>query len=345
MDDSETRVEHRCERCGKIFTRAKHHQKHVAKCDGTYIPRAGEAHGAENIDYVRCKICGFAASTLSKHLSSIHDMSKEEYVQQFPGALITCEKSAAKFKARGGNGDWIRRANERGDDLTAYKKKMGEAVRKSIMSNPKERARRSELAKMTINAWATSDEGRRIASETAKKTSARPEILEQRTKNLANWRFEHHDEFYEKCVKAMQDVKHSKPEMLLFEFLKNVEGYNFKLSQIVKSDSFTSKSKRKQIDIADKEARVYVEFDGPCHFQSLHGDEKLCEIRKRDVELDEHIKKHDWVLIRVSHDQFSYKSNGGFSESCVKQLREILSNPTPGVHFIGDAYVQREVDK
>lgn len=169
-----------------MFTRPKHCEKHVAKCDGTYVPRAGEAHGTENVDYVRCKICGFAATTLSKHLSSVHGTSKEEYVRQFPGAPITCENSAKKFKARGVNADWIRRAKERGDDLSEYKKKMGAAVREAIMANPKERARRSELAKTTITAWATSDEGRRTASETAKKTSARPEIIEQRTKRLVD---------------------------------------------------------------------------------------------------------------------------------------------------------------
>jgi hypothetical protein len=34
------------------------------------------------------------------------------------------------------NGNWIEKAKARGEDLTEYKQKMGEAVRESIMSNP-----------------------------------------------------------------------------------------------------------------------------------------------------------------------------------------------------------------
>lgn len=170
-----------------MFTKPKCYAKHVAKCTGRRTTFSRDIPtGKENIDYVRCEICHTYGKTLRMHLTTVHHISKEEYVRQFPGAPITCENSAKKFKARGVNADWIRRAKERGDDLSEYKKKMGAAVREAIMANPKERARRSELAKTTIIAWATSDEGRRTASETAKKTSARPEIIEQRTKRLVD---------------------------------------------------------------------------------------------------------------------------------------------------------------
>jgi very-short-patch-repair endonuclease/DNA-directed RNA polymerase subunit RPC12/RpoP len=344
MDDSKTRVEHRCERCGKIFTRAKHHEKHVAKCDGTYIPRAGEAHGIENVDYVRCKICGFVATTLSKHLSSIHVTAKEEYVQQFPGSLITCEKSAAKFKARGVNGDWIRRANERGDDLTEYKKKMGEAVRKSIMSNPKERARRSELAKMTINAWATSDEGRRIASETAKKTSARPEILEQRTKRLVD------------------SYKPSKGERVLQIFLTP---FGFKRNVLIKSHEFSTSTHKRQIDFMNRDRKIAIEFDGSQHFVPAWKRMPLDRIHVNDVELGRWCINNGYTLIRIGYAHYVRKHEI-MSDECIKYLTELLTREIQpgvyllgkeytqynhpvilesGVHFIGDAYVQREVAK
>lgn len=279
------------------------------------------------------------ATTLGKHLTQVHKLTKLEYTSLYSDALITCQESSTRFKARGQNFAWLKRAKERSDDLTEYKAKMGASVRNAVMSNPSERKRRSEFAKETITKWATSDEGRKIASETAKKTSARPEILTARTEKLADWRSLHYDDFYNKCIKAMHSTWFSKPELHLYSILKSVTDYEFKHNQVIKSETFSNKSKRKQIDIADKSKRFYVEFDGIIHFDPrIKGEENFQRIHKNDIKLDEHITKHGWTLVRISYDEYSYKNGGSFSESCIEKLFELLKNPQPGVYKIGKAY-------
>src|SRR5690606_34369140 len=105
--------------------------------------------------------------------------------------------------------------------------------------------------------------------------------------------------------------------------LYNFKDFNFKRHQIIKSEKFISASKRKDIDIADKDNRIYIEYDGGLHFKetSIHS---LCETQQKDILLDNHIIKHKWTLIRISHDQFSYnKCNYGFSKECLELLFNI----------------------
>jgi very-short-patch-repair endonuclease len=180
---------------------------------------------------------------------------------------------------------------------------------------------------------------RKKASETAIKTSARKDIQENRAANLKKWRDQNPDEFYDKCTSKMSNCWRSKPEMMLFDVLKDIEEYRFKQNQIVKSDKFPTKSKRKQIDIGDKSKRTYIEFDGELHFKQT-GLNQLDTVQEKDRLLDEHIIKHGWTLIRVGYDQFSYrKSDYGFKKECLERVFEILDNPTPGVHRIGAVYV------
>jgi len=287
-----------------------------------------------DIDWVECKICSKRASTLGKHLTQVHHLTQKEYLEKFPESLITCISSKEKFKARGQNFAWLKRAKERGNDLLEYKKKMGEAVRQSILKNPEERKRRSN--QMADNN--RSPEAREKSSITAKKTSSRPEILKKRTKQLANWRKKNPDVFYEKCTSKMHEVWHSKPELILFSFLKNLEGYDFRHNQVIKSDLFLNQSRRKQIDIADKGSRIYIEFDGVYHFLPIKGQETLEKCQQADTLLEQHIMKHNWKLIRISYDQFSYKDGGKFFDECIQKLFEALKNPSSGVYKIGNAY-------
>lgn len=73
----------------------------------------------------------------------------------------------------------------------------------------------------------------------------------------------------------------------------------------------------------------------------INGPDVLIKTQQRDHELDCVALKQRFTLIRVSHDQFSYKSGGYFSEECLSELLEILRDPHPGVYRIGVAY--REV--
>jgi hypothetical protein len=267
-------------------------------------------------------------------------MSKEEYLKAYPTAAITSKVSTARFKHRGQNFAWLKRAKARGDDLTAYKEKMGRAVSEAITSNPGERKRRSEL----MGELNRRPEARKRSSDVARLTSTRPEILKARAERLARWRELNPDEFYEKCTKAAHAIWHSIPELALFDLLKNVEGYDFVHNQVVKSVAFPNKSKRKQVDIADRSRHIYVEFDGIIHFNArIKGEDNFERVKCMDAMLDDYITKHDWTLIRISYDQFSYKDGGRFEPDCLKKLFEILKDPRPGVHRIGKAYEKTAV--
>ncbi len=178
-------------------------------------------------------------------------------------------------------------------------------------------------------------------SDTAIKTSSRPEILEQRTLKLQQWRDEHPEDFYNKCIKKMHNTWHSKPEKILFQLLLKIDDFNFKRNQCIKSDFFDWKSQRKQIDIADKQKRIYIEYDGLLHFENIFGEEHLLKIKYRDYLLEKYISKHHWTLIRISDDQFIDKTvvkNSKFKPECISKLIEILQAQIPGIYKIGKRY-------
>lgn len=207
------------------------------------------------------------------------------------------------------------------------------------MANPDERARRSKLAKTTITAWATSDEGRRTASETAKKTSARPEIIEQRTKRLVD------------------SYKPSKGERVLQTFLTP---FGFRRNVLITSQEFSAATHKRQIDFMNRERKIAIEFDGQQHFIPAWKRMPLDKIHTNDVELGRWCTNNGCVLIRIGYAHYVRKCET-MSDECIKFLTELLTNDVspgvyllgkeytqhnhpvifePGVHFIGEAYVQ-----
>lgn len=300
-------------------------ETHVVECKAKYdqLP--------EGIDFVVCKICGWHTKKLAGHLHTEHGIDPSQY-----DGPILCESSKKKYEAVAqDNGNWIEKAKARGEDLTEYKQKMGEAVRESIMSNPDDRKRRAKVM-ADVN---RSDVMRKKSSDTAIKTSARKDIQENRAAQLKKWRDENPNDFYDKCISQMLKIWHSKPERLLLDIVKSHSEYTFKSNQFVKSEEFPSKSKRKQVDICDKLRRLYIEYDGKLHFINPWKDRRMFDVQASDLALDKHIIKHGWTLIRVGYDQFSYrKSDYGFKKECLERVFEILDNPTPGVHRIGAVY-------
>lgn len=262
-------------------------------------------------------------------------MERSEYEEKY--GLLKCSKSLEKIKiAAKNNGDWINRKKEVGEDLSEYKSKMGAAVSQSIMSNPDERLRRAGL----MGQLNKRDSARKRSSDTAKITSARPEILENRAKQLKNWRDENPEEFYDICFLKMINapVNHTKPEKILYDLLPK----NFTYGQIIKSDKFKkiNKSGRKQLDFGNEEKTIYIEFDGHHHFMVKFNEteETLKLIQEKDRIVNEIINERKLTLIRISYDQFSYKKKGYFKSECLERLNEILDNPIHGVHYIGTAY-------
>jgi hypothetical protein len=300
-------------------------------------------NGKIGIDFLECKLCKYVGKKLTNHIKLHHFMTKREY-EALHGAT-TCSKTHDTYVKVGAvNANWIERKKAAGEDLTEYKRKMGAAVSKSIMSNHLERERRSEqMAKNN-----RTPEARYKASETAKITSARPEVLARRTEALRKWRNENWEEFYNKCFLTMSNVpiRVTIPERVLQNVLDNTP-YEFTYGQIVKSDIFKSlnKSCRRQVDFANVDCNLYVEFDGNHHFMRRHDQtqEQHEIVKKKDAALDQVVIDRGWTLIRISYDQFVYAKKSSvtpshFKESCLKRLFELLQNPTPGVHHIGEAY-------
>lgn len=314
------------------------HAQHVVDCLSKHV---------DGVDYVQCRLCDFVSARLAQHVEIEHGLSKGEYIAHFNCALMPSKVRDKYSACNKHNGDWISRRRAAGADLTEYRIKMGVAVSDSIMSNPVERKRRSELCKNILMPIAQSDIGRERSREVAIRTSARPEVQAARTENLRRWRAEHFEDFYEKCLSKMHACWHSKPERLLFELLRGLDGFTFKHNQVVKSDDFENVSKRKQCDIADKAKRLYIEFDGILHFEPRRGQESFIQGQRSDVLFDAHIVKHRWTLIRIGYDQFKYRKHDGgyFLKPCLEALFKLITDPVPGVHYLGSAYGDRNALK
>ncbi len=292
-------------------------------------------------DYVICSICGLHAKSLGIHISQIHNIDVKEYKKT---NNIICENSSNTYKKSiEENGNWLQKAIEQGVDLTEYWSKVSKGVKESILSNPDEIKRRSELM-ATIN---KTDHMKKKASETAKLTSARPDILEKRSEQLKKWRDDHREDFHNKCTIPMINSFQSKPEKILFNNLSKLENFNFKQNQFIKSKIFTSSSNKRQIDIIDIGNRVYVEFDGMVHFKPIYGEEMLLKTKIREKEVENVILSNNWTLIRVSYDQFVYSTKkinkikqdaSYFKPECLQKIAEILKENKPGVYKIGNAY-------
>ena len=297
------------------------------------------SHG---IDFIICKLCNFHGKSLGAHVRRIHNISPKEYKAKY-GDIICSNSSNIYVKSNSVSGDWINRAKQNGEDLTEYKLKMGSAVRNSILSNDNDRERRAEvMAKVNQTEFM-----KRKASDTAKKTSARKDIQKKRSLQLKKWRDENPEEFYDKCISKMVGYFHSKPELKLFHFMKSFENFNFKLNRFIKSDTFTTITKKRQIDIGDDDNGIFVEFDGIFHFLPKFGEEVLKQKQKKDQEIDEYIQNQKMILIRVSYDQYQTKIHqmdkikfdaSCFRQECLDEIINILNYKKPGVYRIGNKY-------
>lgn len=180
-------------------------------------------------------------------------MSVDEYVKVF-NSPIKCSSTTEKYKFQNSsNGNWIQRAKDAGKDLSDYKKKLGESVKLKILSDPEERANRSKR----LSNLNKRQDFRQRSSETAKITSSREEMLKIRSQKLAEWRDNHRDDFYEKCIQAMHSSWHSKPEKILKKILIEFDE-GFSGNQRLYDSTFTAKSKRKQVDIMNLNKKLLL---------------------------------------------------------------------------------------
>ena len=291
-------------------------------------------------EIIRCSLCGHTSKTLKQHIEKEHtEIQLDQYVK-LHGSYMAPLTRERKKKAGRKNGDWINRAQENGEDLSEYFKKMGKALSKSLMSNDAERSRRSELMS---DMWKDADKEkifRQNQSDTAKITSARPDIQAARSAGLKKWRDENPQEFYEKCTKVMHEKWTSEPERVLREFCQSLNP-NFKGNQQIKSINhfFVNNTNSKQIDILDKSRKIILELDGPHHFLPIYGEETLIKNQMKDAELENYCRDKGYLFIRISHSEFRYSSKK-FSTQLLGKVQKILENNNPGIYKIGKEYVK-----
>lgn len=268
------------------------------------------------------------------HITRMHNTTKEDYLAQY-GGQIKCDSSTKKYSDQNKiNCDWISRAKENGDDLSEYRVKMGEAVSKAILSNPQEIARRSKL----MGDLNKTDEARARASRTARITSKRPEILEQRSINLKRWRDEN-PEIFQEIIQKMIASKSgkSKPQLMIFEKVcKLFPDHEFVIDTQVLLKTVTAlKTCRPIIDILSRKKKIAIEIDGPYHFKSINNS-PLQKQQLRDQQVNAALVQLGYCVIRASYD--TWKCSGEVRDEHFDQMQVLITNPRPGLHFFGNQH-------
>jgi len=179
-------------------------------------------------------------------------------------------------------------------------------------------------------------EARAKSSETAKKTSARPDIQKQRAERLARWRQENPEKFIAIMEKGCRAVKRSKAEewleknvLLELGFRRNVRvrcGQN-----------------RKQCDFVRKD--FWVEVDGCWHFgvkfsRNTSSRYDVNKVHVRDVMLNKEAERRGLTLVRLGLDCWRGNGHRILRDEWLELLLRMISSPSPGVYLFGKCYEQ-----
>jgi very-short-patch-repair endonuclease len=317
--------------CGKSYVGNSGLNNHQKKCK-VYLAQA-----IEGVDYIKCKICDFTGKSITAHIKKSHLLSKIEYEKKYGSTVCEITKSTYSETSKI-NGDWIKRAKEKGEDLSEYFEKLGSKISEGIMKSDSAReARRQNLSRLN-----RTQDFRERSSKTAKKTSSRKEIQDKRSKRLARWRENNPEEFYEKCTSVMHKSWQSKPEIDLFDVVDQFFPDTFKRNQILKRTGkfLSTKTNIRQIDIMSLENKIVIEFDGIHHFKDVFKKKgNLNEVNKKDQELNSVLVEEGWTVIRVSYDEYEYKENGKFKQETLDKIFDIVTNKKRGLWLFGKSYV------
>lgn len=229
--------------------------------------------------------------------------------------------------------------------------KAGRKISKNILSNKEERARRSKC----LGDLNKTDLFRKKASETAVKTSARKDVQANRSAQLARWREknptvfrdimrknrkkilqwqrDNPEEHYKKCVIPLLSSWKSKPERSLLSYCKSL--LEDCRSFFLIDESFSTKTKRRQIDIYSESRHIIIEFDGPLHFMPIFGVEDFESKKRKDKEIN--LLAHKYCIIRVSYDCY-YSKSDSFKQEILDNIRDLLLNPRLGLFLFGSKY-------
>lgn len=270
-------------------------------------------------DFVECPYCEYSSSVLSHHLKKVHQINNKTAKEK---GIVTHSLN--------------------------MRKRNGDAVRKSILSSPEEKNRRSKL----LGELNKTPAFRKRASEAAIKTSARKDIQEQRAARLKEWRKDNPEEFrtrcWEKMLKAPKQWKKTKPEKWMQRWLQKEYPNTFEWGKMLRSKTFkeSGKSDRKQIDFCSKARDIYIEIDGPFHFENMTRKKNINSpiiseaIEKtiiRDRATEEVIKNRNKCLIRIGYSCWA-NSTGRVNQKTLDKLKELIDNNLTGIYKLGEEY-------
>lgn len=315
--------------CGKKFKTNKGLKLHIARWCASTKPRILTCHCGKTFNHLR------GQNSLRNHRKICDVFKKFRTTQRSEAAKDGFKKSLARDPEK------IKMTRERS----------GKKISQTIMANIDERNRRAKL----LGNLNKTDKFRKKASETAIKTSARKEIQESRSAALKQWRDENPDKFneiikkngdrltewtknhpeehYEKCVKPLLNNWKSKPEKCLLNFCKSI--VNDCRSYFLVNNIFTTKTKRRQIDVFSQSKSIIIEFDGPLHFENIFGDEDFKSKKCKDFEINS--LRDKYCIIRVSYDCYFYNIEN-FKNDILDAIKELLLNPKNGLYLFGSKY-------
>lgn len=272
-----------------------------------------------NGSYLRCPYCSYASTTISHHLRKEHKEREDEWKLLKP------------------------------DEITSaiYREKMGKSVSAAIMNNEDERKRRGNLLGSLNKTKLFKDK----ASETARITSARKDIQENRSRQLKNWRDNNPEDFRQLCTNKMLSShkfwKKTKPEVFLASWLDDKYHDMFEYGKMLRSKEFLDcgKSDRKQVDFRSKDRTIFIEIDGPFHFEKFNGKETSSEqietaikrTKKRDEILEGIFEVKNKILIRIGYGSWNNNS-GKIDDEVLEKTAKIINEKFAGVFKLGDIY-------
>lgn len=332
LGNSDQEKELRTCKCGEVSYSIRALSFHKNKCELVLKEKAEQLKkDLEDGTFIKCALCEEVGSSLALHVKKVHKMDKKEYVAKY-GPVLSQGSRNKYSDVNKVNSNWIARAKENGEDLSEYWEKVSKGVKKAIMDSPEERERRSK----NLGALNKTELFRKKASETAKKTSARKDVQQARAANLKRWRDNNKTVFVKNSLKLVCSCKKTKPEICLDKWLISNYFGKFRYSQFFYSKTFKTISNKKQLDFLSDDKNIAIEVDGPLHFVQT----SLCDLQKikeKDHALSQYCLINGKTLIRISYDSWA-QSTGNFSNYSLSKIKEILDNPTPGVHFVGKSW-------
>lgn len=212
----------------------------------------------------------------------------------------------------------------RKNDPAKWQQQRVDASRKAASSLTVRQTRRETLSSLN-----KTEKFKQKASATAKKTSIRPEIQQQRALILKKWREENPEKLLENIYKASSAAKRSKAEAAIEPALATL---GFQRNVRLSMQGF-----RKQIDFVNSTANWLIEIDGPFHFHPIHGQDYLHTVQTRDRMLETLAPKNGWNLLRLSIDLFNNRT--GYPKFDLTILEKLMvAYQKPVVLFCGRLY-------